>query len=184
MTRSRTSLNPSRGVLALFAAVLVGGIACHRGGSNSAVRPASVPRLPDAQISATPVLSIPPETSIPLPDEARVTLITGDHDMDVKQALEYIAKRGGYGLAMSPNLKTRVRLNLVDVPVSEALQAVLAQANLTISPNNGKMEVAWNPSVVFYQLATNVDSLTVQAIMKRYGVSSDMAQVIVNARRP
>jgi hypothetical protein len=177
----------ARRLSAVVSAVGLITAACHRTATDArapATSPSPVPTLPTARITASPSISAGAVTTAAPDEEARVTLITGDHDMDVKQALEYIARRGGYGLVMSPNLKSRVRLNLVDVPVSEALQTVLAEANLTLSPTNGKVEVLWNPTVVFYQLPMNVDSLSVEAIMKRYGLSRDMAQVIVAARRP
>jgi hypothetical protein len=164
--------------------ILLVGLGCHRSGPAAA--PVAVPRLPAGQLMAQPpVLAQPGRTEVDagLP-EPRVTLITGDHDMDVKQALEYISRRGGYGLALSPNLKTRVRLNLVDVPVSEALQAVLAQANLTLAGSNGGVTVAWNPSIVFFQLPINVDSVSVVVMMKRFGVSRELAEVIIKSRNP
>ncbi len=163
----------------IVAAISIG---CHRSAPPVAAEPAAAPRLPSVRLATAPVLSVLPDTNVA--PEARVTLITGDHDMDVRQALEYIAKRGGYGLAISPTLKSRIRLNLVDVPVSEALRAVLTQANLRLATGAADIDVAWNPSLVFYQLATNIDSLSVDAMMKRYGITREIAEVIVSARKP
>jgi hypothetical protein len=181
--RLRRRVVPTTGLRSLGAAfVVASGLSCSRTPPPRAAQP--LPTLPDARVSLPPRLpSTVLDSAQLVVDEPRITLITGDGDMDVRQALDAIAMRGHYSLAMSPSLKGRVRLRLENVPVSEALQVVLAQANLTLASLPG-VQTTWDPSTVFFQLPVNVDSLSAEAIVKRFGVSREVAELIVRARRP
>lgn len=112
----------------------------------------------------------------------RVTIDTHGRDIDVRDALQFLADRGGLSLVYSPDINRRIRLKLTAVPVSQALHAVLSLAGLTLETVGGPERPAPTTSVVFYQLPVNVDSLSVDAIMKRFGVSRDVADMIVDAR--
>ena len=173
--RISTRAGTRRRVLAICIVPALAVAGCHRATQpESASAPVRMPRLPSEQIISRPPTLPAALDSTPVASEPLISIDTGDHDMDVKQALEFIAQRGGFSLTMSPNLKTRVRLHLVDAPASEALVAVLAQANLTLTPTTA-VQVSWNPSIVFYQLPVNIDSLSADAIVKRFNISREMA---------
>ena len=158
-------------------------LACHQPQTSSAPapgggqRPASQeepPAISSVQLSA-PTGRTPDTTS----DARRVTV---NGEMDIRVALSTIADAGGFSIVMPPNLKRRVQVHLIDVPVAQALEEVLRAADLTISGGTPPT-TNWNSSVVFYQLPANVDSLPVEAIMKRFGVSRTMAELIVQERK-
>ncbi|HEY4217830.1 MAG TPA: hypothetical protein VGM67_11880 [Gemmatimonadaceae bacterium] len=117
-----------------------------------------------------------------VPDTAPEHLVTITGEMDVRQALAYLAEQGKLNLIVSPDVDKKVRLQLTNVPVSQALKAVLDAAGLTLENMNAPKAPEHTSSVVFYQLPANVDSLSVEAIMKRFGIGRTAAEVIVNAR--
>ena len=59
---------------------------------------------------------------------------------------------------------------------------VLALADLTLENPNRAPLTPTNNSVVFYRVPVNVDSLSVEAIMKAFGVGRTMAELMVQAR--
>ena len=114
--------------------------------------------------------------------EVRVDIDTHGAEIDVRQALAFLADKGRLSLVFPPEINKKVRLQLHDVPVSQALQAVLASAGLTLENMNAPTTNGPTSSVVFYQLPVNVDSLSVEAIMKRFGVGRTAAELIVQTR--
>jgi hypothetical protein len=174
---------PAVAVVALYLA------ACYPPEKKPPVTPVTASR-PAPQLPAAPLAEPPPprpasaqprtDTAAPRP-ESKVTLVG---EWSVRTALEEIARAGNLSLALSPQIvDKKYRLSLIDVPASVALQSVLETAGLHLQPST-PLEVPWNPNVVFYQLPVNVDSLSVEAIMKRFGVSRDMADLIVQSRKP
>jgi hypothetical protein len=167
----------------LMAAAVIA--ACtHPNPEHQEARPASLPELPSAQL-ATPV--VVPVSSGPIRDgapasEPRVNIDTHSRDEDVRPLLEFVARAGGYRLVFPTNLDRRVRVSLNDVPVSVALSTLLDAAGLTLeSATPGAQPPATRP-VVFYELPMNVDSLSADAIIKRFGVSPAVANMIVTSR--
>jgi len=144
------------------------------------------PPLPPDRVSA-PALTSSVTTStapvLPPVEEKRITVSTYGHESDVKPLLQFIAQEGGFSLVLPIGLAKRVNVDLRNVPVSEALTTVLAAAGLSLAPTSG-LTAPSDTSVVFYQLPMNVDSLSADAIMKRFGVSRDIAELIVRSRRP
>src|SRR5207237_4338966 len=138
---------------------------------RSSDAPIPAPRLPTELVSPPSGSRLAADT---VAGEPRVTINTGEQDIDVRTALQVIAQTGGFNLVTSPDIKKRVRLHLVDVPVSEALSAVLKAAGLTLA-TSAAMTVPWNTSVVFYQLPANVDSLSVDATLNRLRVAPALA---------
>lgn len=135
--------------------------------------------MPVAPLSEPPVVVSPADTTAARAAEKMITL-TGE--WDVRLALEEIARTAGYSLIISPKIQSKkIRVSLINVPASEALRAVLDAGQLTLEGTRGPT-IPWNPSVVFYQLPVNVDSLGVEAIMKRFGVSRDIANLMVQSR--
>jgi hypothetical protein len=170
----------SKGAATMFVVIwTLLALGCHR--EPPAAEP--VPRLPAAPLSEPPLIA---ETSTPAASPVSVPekLITLNGDWDVRLALEEIARTAGYSLVLSPKIAAKkVRLSLVNVPASEALKAVLDAGELSLAASTG-IRVPMNPSVVFYQLPVNVDSMSVGGIMKRFGVSQEIAEMILKGRTP
>lgn len=155
-------------------------IGCQQPSSSAAPTPRRAPENPsDVPTITTVQLSAPSATAR---DTAAGPRVTVNGEMDIRTALNTIADAGGFSIVMSPNLKKRVQVHLIDVPVAQALEDVLRAADLTIEGGTPPSE-AWNTSVVFYQLPVNIDSLSVDAIMRRFGVSRTMAEMIVQDRK-
>ena len=176
---SRSGLRPIA-LSTLLAAGTVG--ACRASG------PAAMPKVsPTATVPAEPLAEPAAAASSPARGDSAAApeqIVTLTGDWDVRLALEEIAKTARYSLIVSPRVPPRkVRLSIVNAPASQALAAVLDAAQLTLEPARGP-QPPWNPSVVFYQVPVNVDSLSADAIMKRFGVSRDIANLILAGRRP
>lgn len=60
---------------------------------------------------------------------ARITLITGDW-VDVREILKTVAKSGGYGLQIAPDVEGTVNVHLENVTVPTALRALLEPVDL------------------------------------------------------
>lgn len=114
--------------------------------------------------------------------EQRVTIDTYGRDLDVRKVLDFLANQGHFSLVYSPEIDRRIRLQLNDVPLSVALQTVLTMAGLTLESTTEPPRAPASTSIVFYQLPVNVDSLSVEAIMKRFGVGRGIAELIVQSR--
>ncbi|HXD49212.1 MAG TPA: hypothetical protein VN600_10575 [Gemmatimonadaceae bacterium] len=174
--RPRRPLGSLAGVV-----VAIGSMAACHATNPSPARTTTVPALSAEPLAEPPVAATTRADTAHAAPEQMMTL-TGD--WDVRLALEEIAKTAGYSLIVSPAVPARkVRLSIVNAPASQALAAVLETAQLTLEPTRGP-KPPWNPSVVFYQVPVNVDSLSADAIMKRFGVSRDIANLIVTGRHP
>ncbi|HVX37979.1 MAG TPA: hypothetical protein VHB25_00300 [Gemmatimonadaceae bacterium] len=137
----------------------------------------SPPTMQPATVAAPPGAAVE-DTS----REQHVTIDTHGGELDVRQVLDFLAKQGHFSLVYSPQIKKQVRLQLNDVPLSVALQTVLTMANLTLESTTEPPQSPASTSVVFYQLPVNVDSLSVEAIMKRFSVGRGIAELIVQSR--
>lgn len=169
-------------VAASIGAAVIGSACAHPPAPTMTVSEA--PMLPTYQMS-TPVVREDRSAVHVTADTiggARVSIDTHGRDIDVRDALQFLADHGGLSLVYSPDINRRIRLKLTDVPVAQALQAVLSTAGLTLETVGGPGRPTPTTVVVFYQLPVNVDSLSVDAIMKRFGVSRDVATMIVDAR--
>jgi hypothetical protein len=165
------------------AVIAIGGIAACHSPAPAPARTTSVPAV-SAEPLAEPSLPSPAPVRADTTHAAPEQIVTLTGDWDVRLALEEIAKTAGYSLIVSPAVPSRkIRLSIVNAPASQALAAVLETAQLTLEPTRGPVP-PWNPSVVFYQVPVNVDSLSADAMMKRFGVSRDIANLIVSGRRP
>jgi hypothetical protein len=155
--------------------------ACHRAAppemaSSAPPLPRQVMSEPRTQTGTSPVMA-PVDTGT----EPRVKIDTHGRDVDVRMILDYLAEQAGVQFAYSPEINKRIRITLADVPVSQALQTVLSLAGLTLEgTTTGKLPSM--PGVVFYQLPVHVDSLSVEAIMKRFGVGRAVAELLVQSR--
>ncbi len=139
-----------------------------------------LPALPAMQIAST-VASAPAATGALARDanEKRISLTATN--ADVRSLLVAIASQGNVNLVLSPDVEGRVSVVLHDVPVSEALRRVMAEAGLGVTAKTG-ITMPHDPATVFYQLPVNVDRLTVEGIMSHYGVGRAVAELIVDSR--
>lgn len=157
--------------------------ACHH--SPPPTVAAALPPLPRAQLSE-PVPAPPaPSATILAADTARekhLQIDTHGRDADVRPLLEFVAREGGFTLVYPENFERRVRVSMNDVPVSVALQTLLTLANLTLETTSPGAKRPTTPAVVFYELPVNVDSLSADALMKRFGVGPAIADLIVRSR--
>jgi hypothetical protein len=173
-----------RGLVPLCVALLgVGGACLGRGRKPEAALPpptlTPAPPVLNAPIASRPVAA--PVDTAPILDEERITLKT-TAPTDAKLLLKYIADSAGYGLVLPPGAGPKIEIDLVNVPASLALRQVLERAGYTLAPAR-TVSVGFDTTVVFYMLPTNIDSLSVDAIVRRYGVSRAVAELIINARR-
>jgi hypothetical protein len=120
--------------------------------------------------------------AIPMdPSEAVVDLEMVD--APVKLILQRLADIGGLQLILPPNLNKTVSVQYIHVPVSIALSDVLKRANLRLGAGEAP-NLPFDTVTVFYRLPANVDSMSADAIMRRFGVTRAMAELIVKSRRP
>ncbi|HEY4304050.1 MAG TPA: hypothetical protein VGM82_06265 [Gemmatimonadaceae bacterium] len=168
----------------VIAIATIGGCA-HPSGEASVARPASLPELPAGQLAAPVVVPISGTGALVQPDTARephVDIDTHSRDEDVRPLLEFVARAGGYRLIFPTDLNRRVRVSLNNVPASVALSTLLDAADLKLESTEPGAQRPLNRAVVFYELPTNVDSLSADAIVKRFGVSPAVANMIVTSR--
>ena len=146
---------------------------------GAAPGPESRPELPLSRSDelVQPILAYPGEPA----RVVRVDVSTHGLWEDVRPLLDSVARAGGYRLIYPAIFDRKVNIELRDVSVSTALYELLRSAELTTT---GQQEVAVAPDVVFYQLPINVDSVSAETIVRRFGVSRAMADVIVRARPP
>jgi hypothetical protein len=98
---------------------------------------------------------------------------------DARALLLWLAQQAGVSIVVSPDVNARVSISFNNIPAGEAMRAVLAQAGLSIlAPSPGS---PW-PPVVFHQLPVNINEATAATIAERFGVSTAMAQWIVESR--
>jgi hypothetical protein len=114
--------------------------------------------------------------------EEHVQVETYGRDVDVRDILSFLGQRAGLRFVFAPEINKKVRVSMNDVPLSFAISTVLSLANLTLEGSNGPGQRPLASSVVFYELPVNVDSLSIDAIMKRFGVGRAVAEMLVEAR--
>ncbi len=167
-------------------AAIATAVACHHP-APTPIRPATAaPVLPPTTVAPTMRSSTAMRSSAAAPEdtssEQHVTIDTHGTSLDVRQVLDFLANEGHFSLVYSPEIDKKVRLQLNNVPVSVALQTVLTMANLTLESTTEPPKAPGSTSVVFYQLPVNVDSLSVDGIMQRFGVGRAIAEMIVKNR--
>jgi hypothetical protein len=148
------------------------------------VAPAAAPvRIVSATADAPVGTAIPvaPTTTMPEPVEPYVDLELVD--APVRLVLQRLADIGGLQLVIPANLRQTISVQYVKVPVSVALDDVLRRSGLRLGTGPAT-NLPYDTVTVFYQLPANVDSLSVDALMKRFGVSRTLAELIVKSRRP
>jgi len=145
--------------------------------------------VPTTTPQATPSASIPSATSPSTPPtetgvEAPEPVVDLEMvDAPVKLILQRLADIGGLQLILPPNLNKTISVQYVHVPVSIALSDVLKRADLRLGAGAAP-NLPFDTVTVFYQLPANVDSMSADAIMRRFGVTKAVAELIVKSRRP
>jgi hypothetical protein len=132
----------------------------------------------DAPLQAAPVASRPVAVESP---EPRINLRMAD--APVRLVLQKLAELGNIDLIVPANLNRTISVQYVNVPVSTALSDVLARSGLRLGAGP-RTSLPFDTVTVFYQLPANIDSLSVDGIVRRFGVSREMAELIAKSRRP
>jgi len=142
--------------------------------------PAAAPAttVVDAPIQAAPIASAPVAVESP---EPRISLRMVD--APVRLVLQKLAELGNIDLIVPANLNKTISVQYVNVPVSSALNDVLSRSGLRLGAG-ARTNLPFDTVTVFYQLPANIDSLSVDGIIKRFGVSREMAELIAKSRRP
>jgi hypothetical protein len=112
-----------------------------------------------------------------LASDKRVTLTTST--ADARTLLLWLAQQGGLDLVVSRDVQARVSVSFKDVPVVDAIRAVIAEAGLSVLTADALSP--W-PPVVFYHLPVDVNQANEDVIVARFGVSREMARWIVESR--
>lgn len=126
----------------------------------------------------------PFETS-PLPEAEQAALERGERvsltavDTDLRALLAALAEAAGVNLVVGPEVEGRVTVHLQDVRAREALRTVIRESGLMITE---PLRAPWGP-VVFYTRPVNIDDADASTIQERFGVSAEVADFIVRARR-
>ena len=89
----------------------------------------------EAAPAATPAPAATSDTA-----EPRVTLITGDW-VDIREVLKTVAKSGGYGLQIAPDVEGQVNVHLENVAFGAALRALLEPIDLGYEQQGGTLLV-------------------------------------------
>ena len=129
----------------------------------------------DAHPAAAPALISAPVAE-PLVDLKMV-------DAPVTLILQRLADIGGLQLIIPGDIKKTLSVQYIHVPVSVALDDVLERSGLQLGGGSEPV-LPFDTVTVFYRLPANVDSMSAEAIVRRFGVSRRIADLIVKSRRP
>lgn len=108
---------------------------------------------------------------------SRITLSASN--ADVRELLPALASASGVSMVMAPDVRGRVTVHFVDADAREVLRAVIEQAGLTLGP---VQLIAPYPKPVFYDLPVNANAASAATIQARFGVSAELADLVVAAR--
>jgi len=145
--------------------------------------PVETPLKPVQEIViATPPASAP-AIGLTMSEPSEPTVDLEMADAPVKLILQRLAEIGGLQLIIPPNLNRTLSVQYVRVPISIALNDVLKRSGLRLGAGPAA-NLPFDTVTVFYQLPANVDSLSVEGIVRRFGVSRAVAELIVKSRRP
>jgi hypothetical protein len=172
-----------RTVPALVASLALVAVACmHRTGPEPAM---PAPKVPVQQIVAPLDAPLPPNVIVGTEIEAQEPYIESliAVDSDVRLVLQRIAEIGKLDLIISGGIRKKISVEYYHVPVSVALKDVLARTGLRLGYGTSA-PLPFDTVTVFYRLPANVDSLSVDGIMRRFGVSRQIAELMVKSRPP
>lgn len=171
-------------VALLGVALLVAGCRFGVRTPDPATTPAPLPVIPVYQIAlpadSSPSGLVRSNSRDPLAgisSTKRITVTAANQD--VRTLLLWMAEQAGASMVISPDVNARVTVSFQDIPVVDAMRAVMAEAGLSVLV--GPLEAPW-PPVVFYQLPVNVNVASAESIAARFGVSLELAKFIVESR--
>ena len=164
-------------VLRVLAMVLLSS-GCFLKRSETTIEPERRPE----QMRPMPISALPPRSdSAGNASEPNVDLEMVN--APVKLVLQKLADLGGLQLIIPPELNRTLSVQYIHIPVSVALADVLSRSGLRLGPATLPNQ-PFDTVTVFYRLPANVDSMSAEAIVRRFGVSPGVASLIVKARRP
>jgi hypothetical protein len=175
------STSPTR----VAAVLLCMGIAACRppGTPEGAPDPQTMREIPVYEIAPradTGVIIAPSRARDPLADIGATKRITlHANNASARTLLLSLAREAGISIIVSPDVTTRVSVNFNDVPAGEAIRAIISEAGLSLLTSG--VQSPW-PPVVFYQLPVNINEISAETIVARFGVTAEMAKWLVENR--
>jgi hypothetical protein len=133
---------------------------------------------PSAMTQTAPLLGA---TTFVEPAEPYIDLTA--ENGDVRLILQRIAEAGKIDLIIPSTIHKTISVRYVHVPASAALKDVLHRSGLRLGAGTSG-PLPFDTVTVFYRLPVNIDSLSVDAIMRRFGVSREMAELLATSRPP
>jgi hypothetical protein len=140
--------------------------------------------------AALPPLAVEQTAGVARPVPVRVLDTTGDPgppvtlsaaNVDIRALLPALAEAAGVSLVLGPDITGRVSVNLKGVPARMALEAVLAEAGLSLA-GESSLEAPWGPTV-FYAIPFDLEHASAASIQRRFGVSPEVAEWLVANRK-
>lgn len=181
MTDNRSALERLAPVVVVCAAMF--GAGCfHR----AVETPPPLSQAPTREVIAGPAglpqqaIPMSPTASLPEAPEPYVTLTMAD--APVRLVLQRLAELGNLDLIVPASITRTISVQYVHVPVSVALKDVLSRSGLRLGTST-LASLPFDTVTVFYHLPANADSMSSDAIMRRFGVSRAVADLIVQSRR-
>lgn len=144
--------------------------------------PVSVYEITPTEDSSRMTVSRAPEPSprdplATLGATRRVTLTA--RNADARTLLLWLAQEAQVSLVVAPDVTSRVSVNFENVQAHDAMRAIMAEAGLSVLA--APRQPNW-PPVVFHQLPVNVNEVSAERVVERFGVSAEMAKWIVESR--
>jgi hypothetical protein len=165
----------------LAATLLVAG--CWHRRKDAPPQPAVSPVQEIVPAAGVPATAIPIAPTTTMGESAEPYVDLEMVNAPVKLVLQRLAEIGGLQLIIPPNLDRTISVQYVKVPVAIALNDVLKRSGLRLGAGP-VANLPFDTVTVFYKLPANVDSMSVDAIMLRFGVTRTMAELIVKSRKP
>jgi hypothetical protein len=156
--------------------------ACFHSGAAPAPPPSALPVAEvETPASATQVQPLP--SAVPMVETTEPYIDLTAENGDVRMILQRIAETGKIDLIIPSSIHRTISVRYVHVPASVALKDVLQRSGLRLGTGTSG-PLPFDTVTVFYRLPVNIDSLSVDAIMKRFGVSREMAELLATSRPP
>ena len=134
------------------------------------------PRLPMPTLPRGP---IGPQVSPSRHTTAGMTRVTITADnADAREVLMAIARVGNLNVVVSSEIRSRVTAHLIDVPADQAIQAIAQVHGFGVL----RPAAPGAATVVFFQPAVDVNGARAETIAARFGVSSNLADFVVQSQ--
>lgn len=101
------------------------------------------------------------------------------NNADARTLLLWLAQQAGVSIVVAPDVVARVSVSFTDVPAAEAIRAIITEAGLSLLAPG--LERPW-PPVVFFERPVNINEVSAESIVARFGVSLEMARFLVESR--